>query len=385
MKYCFVFLIIICNTLVFSQNQIITPSGQPLKVGLLDVTGNLNINTGVLMFNNNRFISATGTQNAFVGQESGTAITTGSSNTFLGFQSGLNSSTGSNNTFLGSKTGVSNTTGNGSLFVGYQAGRDNTTGNYNTFIGYSAGLLNTSGGQNVFIGYGTGTRNSTGTNNLFLGNSAGNENTIGSNSTYIGYGSFNANTANGQNTSLGAQTGFNNITGTGNVFIGHMAGYNETGSNKLYISNTSTSTPLIYGDFSTANLTLNGKVGAATSNFPASVSISSGVQNTSSFRLFVKGGILTEQIIVASGWADYVFEKGYKLKPLEEVENYIKNNGHLPNIPSAKTIEMQGINVGDITRIQQEKIEELTLYIIQLKKQVDRLTNLVECPIQSKN
>jgi hypothetical protein len=56
-----------------------------------------------------------------------------------------------------------------------------------------------------------------------------------------------------------------------------------------------------------------------------------------------------------------------------EVENFIKKNNHLPGIPSAKTIEANGINVGEMQKLQMQKIEELTLYIIELKKEIEKL------------
>lgn len=65
---------------------------------------------------------------------------------------------------------------------------------------------------------------------------------------------------------------------------------------------------------------------------------------------------------------DYVFEKNYPLMPLKEVESYIQANKHLPNIPSAKEIEENGANLGDLVKLQMEKIEELTLYLIELQK-----------------
>lgn len=95
------------------------------------------------------------------------------------------------------------------------------------------------------------------------------------------------------------------------------------------------------------------------------------------YKLFVTGGILTDEIRVklsASGtWADYVFAKDYNLKPLSEVEAYITENGHLPNVPSATQVKEDGIDVADMTRIQQEKIEELTLYIIEQNKRIEAL------------
>lgn len=96
------------------------------------------------------------------------------------------------------------------------------------------------------------------------------------------------------------------------------------------------------------------------------------------YKLFVRQGIRTEKVKVdiASGvWADYVFKNDYNLKPLEEVEAFINTNGHLPNVPSAKEIETEGLNLGEMDAKLLEKIEELTLYIIELKKEVNELKN----------
>ena len=70
-------------------------------------------------------------------------------------------------------------------------------------------------------------------------------------------------------------------------------------------------------------------------------------------------------------WADYVFEDDYDLIPLSEVESYIKKHGHLPNMPSEKEVVKNGMDIGDITKRQQEKIEELTLHLIAAEKQRD--------------
>ncbi len=94
------------------------------------------------------------------------------------------------------------------------------------------------------------------------------------------------------------------------------------------------------------------------------------------YKLFVKKGIRTEKVRVdiSSGvWADYVFKKDYNLKPLKEVEQFIKLNGHLPNIPKASVLEKEGLDLGEMDAKLLEKIEELTLYIIDLKKEIDRL------------
>ncbi len=72
-------------------------------------------------------------------------------------------------------------------------------------------------------------------------------------------------------------------------------------------------------------------------------------------------------------WADYVFAKDYKLKELNEVEEYIAENKHLPGIPSAADIEKNGLSVGKMQALHMEKIEELTLYMIELQKQNELL------------
>jgi hypothetical protein len=95
------------------------------------------------------------------------------------------------------------------------------------------------------------------------------------------------------------------------------------------------------------------------------------------YRLYVNGGILTTKVKVANycsgAWADYVFAKDYKLKSLSEVEAFIKVNKHLPNIPSGDQIEKEGLDLAEMQAKQMEKIEELTLYMIEMKKEIDSL------------
>jgi hypothetical protein len=99
------------------------------------------------------------------------------------------------------------------------------------------------------------------------------------------------------------------------------------------------------------------------------------------FRLFVKDGIRTEKVKVDIGtgtWGDYVFSPTYKLRPLSEVAQFIQTNQHLPDVPSAKEVEQQGLNLGEMQRLQMIKIEELTLYLLDLKKENDMLREKVE-------
>jgi hypothetical protein len=92
------------------------------------------------------------------------------------------------------------------------------------------------------------------------------------------------------------------------------------------------------------------------------------------FKLSVHGPIRTTAVVVQAGWADYVFEKNYQLMPLKEVEKYINDKGHLPNIPSAQEIENKGgADVGELLKLQMQKIEELTLYLIEQDKKMQQM------------
>jgi len=91
-------------------------------------------------------------------------------------------------------------------------------------------------------------------------------------------------------------------------------------------------------------------------------------------KLAVKGDIHAQEVKVDLNGAvapDYVFYDDYYLRSLEEVQNYIKEHGHLPNVPSAKEMELNGIQLGEMNMKLLEKIEELTLYIIEQKKELN--------------
>jgi hypothetical protein len=416
-----------------------------------------------------------GSNNTFSGYNSG-KINIGSDNTYYGYNSGAASSTGNYNSYTGSFSGGS--AGSYNNFSGYYSGAANTA-NYNTFTGHQSGYANTTGTYNVFLGASAGSKNiggnyntytgpytggTGGSSNTFSGYYSGNANT-GSNNTFTGFQSGLANASGANNVFLGALAGRSNVSGAGNVFLGYNAGYSETGSNLLYVSNSNTNNPLIWGDFTNsylkfknrvginiavgsqprAALDVNGKIllplaGTVDNESPAltytpaddflyqgqylnnyaygfyndavnarpmtyasgaygldffaagakrmrlnyngqlligtgdwNAPTTAGGVGVSNYMLFVKGGILTDEVRVtySNDWADYVFYKDYKLPTLTEVEKYIVANGHLPNVPSAKQIKEEGFEVGNMAKIQQEKIEELTLYAIQQDKQLE--------------
>jgi len=98
-----------------------------------------------------------------------------------------------------------------------------------------------------------------------------------------------------------------------------------------------------------------------------------GTTNPGSWKLAVNGNIRAKEIKVETGWSDFVFYDDYKLPTLTEVENHIKEKGHLKNIPSAKDVAENGILLGEMDAKLLQKIEELTLYTIAQEKKIEKL------------
>lgn len=95
----------------------------------------------------------------------------------------------------------------------------------------------------------------------------------------------------------------------------------------------------------------------------------------SSYSLCVRGGILTDKINIKNvhHWPDYVFSSDYFLMPLSDLKFFITENHHLPEVPSENDIMAEGIEIGDMQGILLKKVEEMTLYILQLQEQIDKL------------
>ncbi len=93
------------------------------------------------------------------------------------------------------------------------------------------------------------------------------------------------------------------------------------------------------------------------------------------FLFAVNGKVIAEelQVQLKGDWPDFVFADDYELMSLYEVENYIKQNRHLPNVPSEAQVLENGVNVGEMTSILLQKVEELTLHIIELNKRIEEL------------
>lgn len=145
----------------------------------------------------------------------------------------------------------------------------------------------------------------------------------------------------------------------------YIAGYNAanaaaSGTNmvteRVYIGNPSFNT-----NYLSVNL-LTGGVGIGTTA-------------PGSFRLAVEGKIGAREVRVTSTtpWPDYVFNQQYQLPTLQSLKAYIKKNNHLPNMPSANEVQEKGIELGNMNTRIVEKLEELTLYIIELNAKMEKL------------
>jgi hypothetical protein len=109
------------------------------------------------------------------------------------------------------------------------------------------------------------------------------------------------------------------------------------------------------------------------------VGIGTTVFQSDSVKLAVNGKVTARELeLTVVGWPDYVFDPARELRTLAETEEFILKHRHLPGVPSAQQVEANGLNVGEMDRIMMEKIEELTLYMIALKKENDQLKKAVK-------
>ncbi|MBO9201452.1 MULTISPECIES: V-type ATP synthase subunit E family protein [Niastella] len=104
------------------------------------------------------------------------------------------------------------------------------------------------------------------------------------------------------------------------------------------------------------------------------------LNNPPDYKLFVELGIRTRKVKVdaVNPWPDYVFHSNYPLRPLSEVEQYVKQYGHLPEVPSAEEVNKEGIDLGNNQAALLKKIEELTLYVIEQNKKQEKQEILIQ-------
>jgi hypothetical protein len=160
------------------------------------------------------------------------------------------------------------------------------------------------------------------------------------------------------------------ITVAGDLNTGNASGKMILGTRRYWQKPGTSSAAWYYGD----DLTIdnNGNIGIGTTT-------------PGSFKLAVEGKIGAREVNVTltNPWPDYVFEKSYALPTLEEVKSYIDQNKHLPEVPSAKEMETNGVNLGEMNMLLLKKIEELTLYQIESNKRIQILENELKIVKQS--
>lgn len=175
-----------------------------------------------------------------VGNSAAGALITSDFHTAVGFEALDALQTNDGSTVVGYQAGGAATGAAGFSAFGYQAGLSTTTGDDNSFFGSISGLLNTTGSANSFFGKEAGASNISGSANALFGRESG-KNLTGGNNTFLGY-----------------RTGLNSVAVDGCVLVGNQAGTNNTVSNVLYIDNTSTASPLIWGDFANDRIVISG-------------------------------------------------------------------------------------------------------------------------------
>ncbi len=225
-----------------------------------NTTGRWNTAIGVKSMDKN----TNGKENSALGHESLYKNISGNYNSAIGVGTIYNNTSGYENTAAGYQSLYSNTTGYRNIAIGSQALYTNNEGINNIAIGYQSLYNNNSSGadKNISIGAQSLYHNTSGNENTSIGQEASLENTQGQFNVSIGAYTNGLNQTGSKNTMIGYNAGHgqNLHSKSGNVFIGYEAGKFEQGSNKLYIENSSSSSPLIGGDFSTNEINLNGTV-----------------------------------------------------------------------------------------------------------------------------
>jgi hypothetical protein len=309
---------------------------------------------GGLGWNNNLFLgggndTATGLANTALGLGSLTSQSTGVGNSAFGVNAGRNISTASSNTAIGTNTMMNGNIGNANTAVGGNALSGPGTLTENTAIGMASMARYTA----------SSTDNASGNTALGFGSLAYIFNGIGN--VGLGKRSMGGLLSGVNNIAIGNMTADNLVGGSNNVYIGDVKAFSTSSNNELNINKW------IVGNNGTIG------IGQFTNQLPADGVAADGEK----YKLFVKDGIKTEKIKVdiaaSNGWADYVFEKNYKLMPLNELDNFINKNGHLPEVPTTKEAIEKGIELKEMNILLLKKIEELTLYTIEQQKRIETL------------
>ena len=345
--------------------------------------------------------------NFFIGQESGLLSTSlGKNNSFVGYQSGKSNSDGAYNVFLGYQTGFLNDQGSYNVLIGWQTGYNSrsslgnvfigaksgflTYGEYNTCMGSNSGANVYWGRQNAFFGMQSGMNLENGENNTFLGSNAGfggaynaGSGETGNNNTFVGFESGHFISNGNNNTMVGDYSGYSITNGSGNVFIGHEAGKNETtNSTRLYIANSAAGNPLVFGEFDSARVVINGN---KTNNLSKSTLFVNGTSGgTNAWASTSDGRLKTNVVTIDNALAKVMRMRGVNFEwkkssemPAGKHMGFIAQEV-LPIIPEVVNSngDYYSMEYAPITALlleaikeQQKMIEDLKAEVEQLKKQ----------------
>jgi len=400
--------------------------------GFYNTTGSNNSFFGRAAGHNNTAAS----DNSFFGFEAGYGNTVGGNNAFFGKRAGYANTSGWENCFFGHSAGIANTTGGNNSFFGWSAGPVSVA-HGNSFFGASAGLATTTGGYNTAVGLNAGAHDTVESGNTFLG--AYSDLDPGASpgqspvtyATAVGYGSY---VGRSNSVVLGGVRGFNNIVVETNVGIGthspdrqlvvegsqalgRFRRYSQAGPSFapafLFERARGTNTApvdITAGDY-LGKVQFRGRVGGNMPEYGALTFIATDTQQNGRFS-FVDRDLATERMVVlntgnvgigtnapterldvlgnvrvrgsivygapAVPVPDYVFEPDFRLMPLPELEQYVRSEKHLPNIPNAREIQANGVNLGEFQMKLLEKIEELTLYTVEQAKMIDRQSGQIQ-------
>ncbi|GAB3988093.1 hypothetical protein GCM10028807_09990 [Spirosoma daeguense] len=390
--------------------------------GFENTSGEQNVFSGAKAGYANR----TGSRNVIVGEEAGYAAN-GFDNTFIGFATGYFTS-GSNNVVMGSRAGIETRGGSNNVFLGRYAGGANREGSNNIYIGLEAGYNNNNGHENTFVGFQSGYVTQA-TANMFLGFKSGYANTSGQYNAFMGYQAGMSNTTGSGNVFAGTRSGLNSVTGTDNTFLGNntdalsraISLTNATAiganalvatSNAIVLGDTTKSTKVGIGvtapafpldvrgtinirnkgslkfaqrvqlqsddmDYLVLTAAEQGQSGLRLANLSNHVSVETASRLLSVddqgrvglYRPTVGADQVRLQARAETQWADYVFSPTYRLAPLHEVANFVQTNQHLSGLPSAAEVTKEGVDLATLNTKLLEKVEELTLYLIEQQKQ----------------
>lgn len=214
----------------------------------------------VLYLGGYAFLSAPAQQSLLLGREvCGAGLLTSETQIIMGYRAGYSAIAGGSSVIIGNKACFGMGDPLYVVVIGQEAGYQVNCTDYSVIIGtmagYGMGVGNNTCRYSVLIGYGAGMNVGGAGNaerNVYIGKSCGAGDAAGNSgddNVAIGSGAFGSNATGNQNVIAGVESGKSLVSGSGNVFVGFNAGLNETGSNKLYIENSDSGTPLIYGEF----------------------------------------------------------------------------------------------------------------------------------------